>query len=86
MSVRIPRITDFLKAILHQLIGTAEQRFCSYAVNKAAGVYPSEVIPYLLPVESVGENFNYFSRTAQDINGLISRGLALDATGLDIYQ
>ena len=48
-------------------------------------VYPSEVVPYLLPVESVGENFNHFAKTAQDINGLIPKGLAKDVTGLGIY-
>lgn len=50
-------------------------------------VYPSEVVPYLLPVESVGENFNHFAKTAQDINGLIPRGLAINANdiNLDIY-
>lgn len=60
-------------------------------VSKITGqfieVYPSEVVPYLLPVESIGENFNYFAKTAQDINGLIPRGLAIDVNeiGLDIY-
>lgn len=58
----------------------------SVRTSKLIEVYPSEVIPYLLPVESVGENFNHFSKTAQDINGLISRGLALDATKLGIYS
>lgn len=48
-------------------------------------VYPSEVVPYLLPVESVGENFNHFAKTAQDINGLIPKGLAKDVTELGIY-
>lgn len=48
-------------------------------------VYPSEVVPYLLPVESVGENFNHFAKTAQDINGLIPKGLAKDATDFGIY-
>ena len=50
-------------------------------------VYPSEVVPYLLPIESVGENFNHFAKTAQDINGLISRGLAINVNdiNLDIY-
>lgn len=50
-------------------------------------VYPSEVVPYLLPVESVGENFNHFAKTAQDINGLIPRGLAINVNdiNLDIY-
>ena len=53
--------------------------------GKIIEVYPSEVIPYLLPVESVGENFNHFAKTMQDINGLIPKGLAKDVTGLGIY-
>jgi hypothetical protein len=57
--------------------------FISEETEELVEVYPSEVTPYLYPVESVGENFNYYAESMQDINGLISRGLAIDRTILD---